>query len=256
MTTCALIALLAHPDDEFAIFPWLRSAVEQGRQVHCVWLTDGGMGGQSVGRRQRESIQVLSRLGLDPARMHFVGEKFNIPDGGLYRRLGDVVVALKQCAYLDQDSELLIPAWEGGHHDHDAGHLVGLALGGRECRLMKQYSMYHGEGLNGPWFKVLSPLRQNGTVSSASTTLPERLGYVARCLQYPSQWKSFAGLLPFYFCRMLQADAFVLQPVDPRRTAMRPHPGALLYERRGGPSWEDFAQVTKAYRWESQAAES
>lgn len=248
--TRPLVALLAHPDDEFAIFPWLRSAAKQGRDVHCVWLTDGGWGGQSVERRRRESIQVLSRLGLDPARMHFVGEELGIPDGGLYRRVGEIIETLKQCAYLGQDVELLVPAWEGGHHDHDAGHLVGLALGGGERNALQQYSMYHGEGLKGSWFKVLSPLVQNGAVLSASTTLWERLGYVARCLQYPSQWKSFAGLLPFYFCRMLQADAFVLQPVDPRRTASRPHLGTLLYERRGGPSWEEFSQSTKAYRQE------
>lgn len=41
----ALLAVMAHLDDEFAIFPWLATTAKAGRQVHCVWLTDGAFGG-------------------------------------------------------------------------------------------------------------------------------------------------------------------------------------------------------------------
>lgn len=246
--TAPLIALLAHPDDEFAIFPWLSSAVREGREVLCVWLTDGGWGGQSTARRRRESVAVLTGLGLDPSSLHFLGEECGIADGSLYLNLDSAFEALKEVVGDSGPSELLMPAWEGGHHDHDALHLLGLRLSGDFKTSPRQYSLYHGEGLRGPWFKVLSPLAANGAVEWAQTSITERLGYVARCLKYRSQWKSFAGLLPFYTWRMLHRDAFALQSAAPERTGQRPHVGALLYERRGGPSWEVFSQATRSYR--------
>lgn len=106
---------------------------------------------------------------------------------------------------------------------------------------MTQYSLYHGEGLPGPWFKVLSPSVANGDTEVLKTSPAERIRCVADCLTYRSQWKSFVGLLPFYSIRMLRSDAFVKQPVSIARTAQRLHPGAMLYERRGGPSWEEFS---------------
>lgn len=242
-----LLAVFAHPDDEFAVFPWLRRALADGRRVEAVWLTDGGWGGQDTARRRTESIAVLSGLGMAPARMHFCGEEWGITDGGLHLRLDEVVPRVLERLGTACGGEVLIPAWEGGHHDHDASHLVGIALARARDARMWQFSLYHGEGLPGPWFKVLSPLRGNGDAETLSTGLGERLGCAALCLRYRSQWKSFVGLLPFYAWRMLSADAFQRQPVDPRRTAQRPHEGAMLYERRGGPSWADFATATAAY---------
>ena len=242
-----LVALLAHPDDEFAIFPWLLAALRDGRDVRCVWLTSGGWGGQSVERRRNESIAVLTGLGLAPSSLYFLGEEMEIPDGDLYLHLDDVVERLKHT--VPTESELLVPAWEGGHHDHDAAHLIGIGLATHLSLVLRQYPLYQGEGLKGPWFKVLSPLPANGPIQFAVTSLAERLRYVRLCLSYRSQWKSFLGLLPFYAWRMRRADAFTLQPVDQQRTAHKPHLGALLYERRGGPSWQIFADVSRRHRW-------
>lgn len=244
-----LLVLLAHPDDEFAVFPWLRAAARSGREIHCIWLTDGGVGGQDIERRNRESMRILRRLGVDIANMHFVGASWNVPDGGLYLRLDDVVPRLvEEFGHLAPTAEWLIPAWEGGHHDHDAAHLAGLAMAAAGTSEVRQYSLYHGDGLSGPWFRVLSPLLANGRQDVINTTLLERFGHACRCLGYSSQWRTFLGLLPFYLIRMLREDAFVLQPVDPARTAVRPHDGCLLYERRGGPTWQEFAAHTQQYR--------
>jgi LmbE family N-acetylglucosaminyl deacetylase len=244
-----LLALFAHPDDEFAVFPWIRAAVEQGRTVHCLWLTDGGFNGQDIERRNEESAKILSGLGVHRAHMHFVGAEWKIPDGELHHALHDVVAKLlERFAGLAGGAELLIPAWEGGHQDHDATHLAGLSLAAAAKARARQYSLYHGKGLKGPWFRVLSPLAENGPIEFMPTTLAQRMGHAIRCLGYPSQWKSFAGLLPFYILRMLRRDAFALQSVAPARVGERPHAGALLYERRGGPAWPEFAGRTQALR--------
>lgn len=77
----------------------------------------------------------------------------------------------------------------------------------------------------------------------------ERASFIKACLGYRSQWKSFLGLLPFYALRLLRRNAFVLQPVDPARTAAeRPHPGPMLYERRTPLTWSAFADATQDFR--------
>lgn len=241
------LLLLAHPDDEFAIFPLACAA--PGDSLHVAWLTDGGWGNQCVERRRRESIASLERLGVPRSNLHFLGHDWSVADGALHHRLDDVVPRLlSYFAWLAPGSELVIPAWEGGHPDHDACHLAGIALARHLGSRLQQFSLYQGEGLAGPLFKVLTPLDANGPTRIIPTTPGERMRYIWTCLAYRSQWKSFVGLLPFYAWRMLRPDAFVVQPVAPERTAQRPHSGALLYERRGGPSWDEFARITVRHR--------
>ena len=245
----SLFVIFAHPDDEFAVFPWLRQALLGGRNVQAIWLTDGGWGGQSTERRRSESITTLMKLGMNSSAMHFCGMDWAIPDGELYTRLKIVVpLVLQRFGAPNAGGEILMPAWEGGHHDHDASHLVGIQLGQVLGARMSQYSLYHGEGLTGSWFKVLSPLTTNGAVDVLPTRLSERLHCALLCLNYRSQWKSFLGLLPLYLLRMFQANAFGLQSIDPERTAQRPHEGPMLYERRGGVQWADFAAATGTFR--------
>jgi N-acetylglucosamine malate deacetylase 1 len=236
------LLLLAHPDDEFAIFP-LVSAPGDG--LHVAWLTE---------RRRRESTEVLERLGVPRSNLHFLGHEWSVADGSLYHRLDDVVPRLlSYFGWLAHGSELMVPAWEGGHPDHDACHLAGIALARHLGSQPQQFSLYQGEGLPGPLFKVLTPLTGSGPARAIPTTAGERMRYVWTCLSYRSQWKSFVGLLPFYAWRMRRSDAFVVQPVAPERTAQRPHIGALLYERRGGPSWDEFAHATARYRFPHRA---
>lgn len=240
------LVLLAHPDDEFAIFPLLE---DRRRPTHVAWLTDGGWGNQSIELRRHESTAVLRRMGVPLDHMHFLGHDWSIADGTLHRQLDHVVPRLlTYFAWIPPKSEVILPAWEGGHPDHDATHLAGVALAAHLALDARQFSLYHGEGLAGPLFKVLTPLLSNGRAEIVPTTFLQRLRYVRECLRYRSQWKSFVGLLPFYAWRMRRADAFALQWVMPGRTAQAPHQGTLLYERRGGPSWRDFAEATRRFR--------
>lgn len=245
----ALLAVMAHPDDEFAIFPWLAKASREGRAVHCVWLTNGAYGGQSIQRRNEESKRALSRVGIRSAHLTFLGEVHGVPDGQLLEHLGRVAQALGNIVRsIDSPLEILLPAWEGGHQDHDASHLAAIAAANGTPARLYQYSLYHGAGLRGPFFKVMSPLGQNGPTTPLPTSFAERARCVAACLSYRSQWKTFVGLLPFYVLRLLRRDGFVLQAVNPARTAERPHAGPLLYERRTAVSWTGFADLTRAFR--------
>jgi len=244
-----LVALLAHPDDEFAIFPWLAAEATAGRPVWCFWLTDGGWGGQDVQRREDESREVLGLFGITVGSFEFLGRTLGIRDGHLADEL-DRMIALVQerLALVGSTYTMLVPAWEGGHQDHDAAHLIGLASSAASQAEVLQYSLYHGAGLVGPLFKVLAPLPQNGALIRCPTSVGFRLKCLAACLRYRSQWKSFMGLLPFYALRLARRDAFVLQPVNAARVREQPHAGAPLYERRGGPTWAAFSRTTAHVR--------
>lgn len=244
-----VLLLLAHPDDEFAVFPWVGEAVRLGRQLLVVWLTDGGWGGQPLEPRRRESMAVLSRLGVAIADMHFLGELHGIGDGTLMHHAEEA--AAHVLALLDDipsPAQVWMPAWEGGHQDHDAAHLVGLHVAASLSREAWQFPLYNGWKLRGPWFRVLKPLPANGGGVALRVAVAERVHCIVRCLQYRSQWRSFIGLLPFYALSMLRREPFTMQRCAADRVGSRPHDGSLLYERRNGPSWSDFLDATAAIR--------
>lgn len=248
-----LLLVFAHPDDEFAVFPWIECAVREGSEVHAAWLTDGGWGGQDIGIRQRESVAVLESLGMRQDCMHFLGAQLGIEDGRLHASLGAATDALLELAAGMAATELMAPAWEGGHQDHDAAHLAACAVARRMRFPAWEYSLYHGRGLPGPLFTVLSLVPRGGIVEDMRTTPRQRWSYVRQCLRYRSQVKSFVGLLPFYALRLCRARAFKRRAISHEATALRPHEGRLLYERRAGLSWNEFAAATMAHRHDAEA---
>ncbi len=243
-----MLIVLAHPDDEFCLFPWIEQNLMAGGEVHAVYLTDGGWGGQSVQRRQLESLRVLRKLGLEDRQVHFLGAEIKAPDGGLHLHMPVVAEALFRLVDVLQPAEMMLPAWEGGHQDHDAAHLLGCLAVQRSKSRGWEYCLYHGYKLRGPVFNLLSFIDRAAIVEEIESAWGSRIRYVGLCLQYRSQWKSFVGLLPLYAFRLLRSRAFKRRSVDYALTSERPHSGLLLYERRAGPSWSDFAMATRDFR--------
>lgn len=240
------VFLLPHPDDEIAVFALLALAVGKV-ETSCIYLTDGGWGGQDIERRERESREVLAAFSV--AHVRFLGRELSVADGDLFRRLESVFDAVESLLARESGPiDIFVPAWEGGHQDHDAAHLVGVRLAGNPGFRVRQFSIYQGAGLPGPAFRMLSPLAENGEATPVPARAAERIRFVRHVLSYPSQWKSMLGLLPVYALRMLARHPFQLQPVRPGRCRTRPHPGPLLYERRGALSWPEFDAATADWR--------
>jgi len=244
----SMLAVFAHPDDEFAIFPWIEDAIGKGGDVHVAWLTDGGWGGQSIERRQRESVSVLNGFGVKTQNMHFLGARLGIADGNLHECLSRAVPVLLQLARETRAEEIMIPAWEGGHQDHDAAHLAGLCVADLTNAPAWEYSLYNGRNLPGALFTVLSLIPREGEVEVLHTSFAHRVKCVATCLRYSSQWKSFVGLLPLYAWQLRSGSAFVRRRAYRDATLQRPHEGRLLYERRTGLTWDAFAAATAMFR--------
>jgi LmbE family N-acetylglucosaminyl deacetylase len=235
--------VFAHQDDEYGVLHVIEGLTRTGTSVVCLYLTDGSYGGQSSVRRNAESLGVLRRIGVACNAVHFVGEAEGVVDGQLQRHLDSSYRAARKIVRrLPRLDEIYLLGWEGGHQDHDAAHIVGMALA-QSLGLLdrtRQFPLYNGFGL--PWilFRVLAPLTQNGPVSTSRIPWSKRLTYALRCLSYPSQAKTWIGLFPFMFFDLVVAGVQRLQPVAVERLMHRPHEGLLLYERRGFLGYEEF----------------
>lgn len=245
-----MLFLLAHPDDEFGCFELIRRVVAGGGRARVVYLTDGGASEAVSSRRSAESRRVLAALGVSARDLHFVGAAQRLPDGGLYRHLRrawDACVDFCQ-AHPGIDA-ICFPAWEGGHPDHDAVYVLGVHLARvMGVKQILQFPLYNAFSVPQPFFRVLHALGENGPVSYLHIPWRERFRYVGFCATfYPSQWKTWVGLLPFVLPKLMVGGAYSLQRADETRIWRRPHEGALLYERRGWLTWGAFETEMRAF---------
>jgi len=245
-----LVVLLPHPDDEFAVLPFLVDAASAGRDIRLVWLTDGGAGRASPALRREESLSVLAASGIRAATCRFLGMDEGLPDGELHRHLRRAKRALDGVVMgIPGPFELWLPAWEGGHQDHDATHALGRMLALEWHAAAWQYPVYRSGDRWGWTFTVLSPLPSMPVGRAVRLSIRDALALIRRCFGYRSQWRSFMGLLPLVAVRLLLLRRpMVLGPVDPAQPLERPHSGVLLYERRSSCTWPDLGAAVSELR--------
>lgn len=242
--------LFAHQDDEFGVFWKIYSLCQTHNRVIIAYLTSGSVSGQQNPTRDQESINVLMRLGVARRDIHFVGASMSIADGRLPEHFG---IAFDACMALVKTvndlAEICSVAWEGGHQDHDACHVVAVIMA-KKLRLLErssQFSLYHGAGLRGSFFRLFAPLPENGEISSMKIPLGARLRFSVYPFIYRSQWKSWIGLYPFMIAHYVFSGNQELQKFSDKRINVVPHGGKLLYERRGSYSRELFFQSATSF---------
>lgn len=243
------VFLFAHQDDEFGIFQNIIEEQRRGCRIVCAYLTDGGA---SSLRRNQESLVVLRKLGVQEQDVFFMGHSLSIPDAGLHGHLEPAANWIREwLSGFSQVTSIYIPAWEGGHHDHDALHAITVSVAHEMGILtrVRQFPLYNGYGLAGPLFRVFLPLPLNGEVERARISWKSRFRFLCYCLSYPSQAKTWIGLFPFVALHYLVNGKQLLQPVSVERIHSRPHDGPLYYERRGFSTWEEMA--TRLSKWRS-----
>ena len=243
--------LFAHQDDEFGVFERIAALRRRGVRVACAYLTDAQTARVDAATRNAESLAVLAKLGVGPGDVHFAGQQLGIGDARLPlqmaaagRWIGDWLDGFGAIEALH------VTAWEGGHHDHDALHVLTVDLAAARGLLERtwQFSLYQAQGLPGPLFRVLAPLARNGAVESTPIAWRARLRYLGLCLSYPSQRTTWIGLFPFVLLHYLLRGDQALQKVIPARTAERPHDGALYYEKRQFFTWSQMNAAIVAWR--------
>jgi len=231
--------LFAHQDDEFGVFFQIERELRAGRQVRCVFITDGGQTADPK-RRNSESQRALSKLGVPQENIMFIGRCLALLDGALHENVESLANWL--VSFFDMHSNIqscFIPAWEGGHPDHDVLHAATTYFLAYHDRLeiLRQYSLYNNYNCPKPFFRILSPLMENGPIEYQAVSIKDRLRYIRLCLGYPSQFKTWIGLFPFALAHFIFDGAQALQQVDIKRLSSRPHSGPLYYEYRNFLDW-------------------
>jgi hypothetical protein len=219
--------------------------------VACAYLTDGQARRARTAERNAESRRVLARLGVAAHDIAFPGQALGIADGCLPLRLSSAHAWLGE--WLERHAApagLHIPAWEGGHQDHDALHAVALEQAAARGLLAStwQYPLYHGAGWPGALPRVLAPLPANGAPRVRLIPWRDRWRNLRCCLAYPSQRSTWALLFGPVMWHYLVQGTESLQPVCLARTHQRPHAGALYYERRRFFSWPHMQAALAHWR--------
>jgi len=229
-----VVYVLAHFDDEYLARPLIRRAVAQGRPhlfVHVVDYRDPKMGA----RRHRETLAFLEAEGVPAASQIHLGAGTGWWDGELHRHIGPAYEALKAAvaaAVPGAVERVVVPAWEGGHPDHDVCSALGAKLAAeRGAQAIDQVCLYQGKGLPWIFYRACTPLAENGPPHELSLAGGEWLGWLAAVGAFPSQLKAWSGLLPGMALTFLRARRFRWQSLDPQRIGEAPHAGGLLYER-------------------------
>jgi len=247
------IFLFAHQDDEFGVLQKIIDEIAKGRNVYCAYFTTGTYDGEKAERRNLESVRVLSDLGVSLKNIIFVGEMLSISDGRLLDHLMKGKNWLFSWLQTQRDVSIYMPAWEGGHHDHDSLHAIGVVVAKINGILPSawQYSLYNAYKCPKPFFRVLSPLLLNGEVVEQSIGLVNRLRFLRYIFWYPSQIKTWIGLFPFILFNYVVSGKQKLQKVSYLRIHQRPHEGDLYYERRNFSTWEKMSKEIEILRNEN-----
>ena len=237
------VFLLAHQDDEFAVFQVLEDSVRHGHRPIVLYLTNGSDPGEDSAIRDAESLTVLKKLGVIPEDVHFIGTSHAIYNFQLADKLGAGYEGARETlGRIPNVTRLFMHAWEGGHPDHDAVHAIGVALA-RNLDLLgqsRQFPVYQGAHLPIGMFRLFAPIMANGPITAINIPWRSRIQQLRLSLSYPSQLRTWVYFFPLLALFMLLRGKQYLQPISLPRIGERPHDGSLLYERRG---WHDPERV-------------
>ena len=241
-----MLFVLAHQDDEVFLSTRIERERASGHAAWCAFLTDGRAHGADPARRNAESRRVLERLAVAPEHVRFSG---NVPDGELPLHLEPTFDELSEWLRDIAVGRIYTTAWEGGHQDHDAAHLVALALARARGLVGRTWHVSTYNGYRRPWmlYRVQQP------VAGARRTCVRRLDVgtaVRHALLpagYPSQRSSWVGLWPGLALERLALRREVVLAADLATVRRRPHAGALLYERRTEWTYDAFRAASARF---------
>jgi len=124
------VFVFPHPDDELAVAAFLRRLCLDGAEVHAVWLHHTPV-------RKSESTAVAAELGIHESRMHF----WHGEDGQLCEQMAEALPWLSELISSIEPDRVATCAFEQGHLDHDATHvLVRRAFSGP----VLEFPLYYG----------------------------------------------------------------------------------------------------------------
>lgn len=238
------LLLLAHHDDEVFCAGHAARALAAGGRLRVVWATAGGLAPGGV--RMREGRAALRALGVPVAHGHDLA----FADQGALDRVGEIAAAADAAVgdVAPGHVRCLVPAYEGGHPDHDAVNLAAALLRARRPDVeIREFALYRRSGL---WLSVQSPAPPAATVHAPFVALPldgAALG-LRRRLAAANVSQLVPSLLPLLAMSRLagrgRSEPSRLLPDHDYRRAPGRRP--LLYELYTRRRFEEFASAAAA----------
>jgi LmbE family N-acetylglucosaminyl deacetylase len=226
----AVVFVLAHFDDEYCALPLILQARAAGEACRFLYVADYRSPAY-VARRLGETRAFLASLGLDPTCAVHAGAGSGVFDGAVIDGLAPALAALRRALEGEPVTRFVVPAWEGGHPDHDACALLAVVLarerGGPPIR---QFGLYNGRRFPRPFYRACSPMPENGPATPVALRPTNWIRWLAAVRFFPSQTWNWLGLWPAMFLTFAQRGGFADQALAPERVRARPHAGRLHYE--------------------------
>jgi LmbE family N-acetylglucosaminyl deacetylase len=239
----SVVYILAHFDDEYCALPLIWQAAREGLEQRFVYLAD--YRDEALGaRRLAETRVFLARQGIAPVSVIPLGLGTGAFDQSVHLSAGRLFPQLVRLAgHVGGVSRLVVPAWEGGHMDHDACAYLAVRLAERiGAPEIRQFSLYNGPGLAGPLLRGGAPLGENGPCVRIGLSPAEWARWMVGVRAFPSQLYAWSGIWPAMFAGLLRRG-FAWQALSAERVMARPHAGSLFYERMFKVAYEEVRQA-------------
>lgn len=232
-----ILVLAPHPDDELVGAAISMSRlIAAGGKVSVLYLTTGVAAEgwpwerhgyeRRVARRRQEALRAAHAVGFS------IENELDIPSRRLIDHLGEVQDIVSHV----QADQLWVPAFEGGHQDHDAANALGFALRGRfQVVEFAEYNFLGG--------RVNANCFPNGSSHPLLLSEDER-ALKKRLLQI---YESEAGNLGYVGCAQES-----LRPLEDHDYARPAHDGRLFRERF---HWVPFRHPRIDWRKQSEISE-
>jgi LmbE family N-acetylglucosaminyl deacetylase len=242
----SVVYILAHFDDEYCALPLIWRAAREGlaqRFIYVADCRDPALGA----RRLAETRTFLARQGIAPSAIVPLGLGTGVYDKTVHHAVGRLLPRLQaEIEAAGPVRRLVVPAWEGGHMDHDACAFMAVRLaarlGGPEVR---QFTLYNGLGRPHPLLRGGAPLAENGARREIRLGPAEWARWMAGVRAFPSQAYAWSGIWPAMFAGFLKRG-FAWQTLAPERVETRPHAGVLFYERMFKTPYEEVRAALDA----------
>jgi LmbE family N-acetylglucosaminyl deacetylase len=222
-----VLFLFAHNDDEYFASLRIGEELQAGNRVLVAYLTHGSIYGADSGERVEESLTILERLGMKRADVFLLGQETDIFDLKLHERMSDAYRALSARLQAIPIGRVYLMAWEGGHPDHDASHLIGRAYArarGLE-RELYEFPAYSR-------LRVMSHVGEGGEILSTATDRRRAFRTLCSAFGYRTQRLTFLALLPGSLVQLVLRGYQTYRRVPLRDYSKPPHGGRLFYERK------------------------
>ena len=242
------IFLFAHQDDEAGVFFTIQKELKRGSDVYCMYLSSGTrtFDNKLIKKRNNESLAVLKALGVNPNNIHFSESLGNFLDQTLIKNINEITKKVEKFIRNKNCCTLYVPAWEGGHPDHDALNVVAAFLCYKHPLIKSfQFSLYNANKRSKYFFNVISPIDKNGPVITDQIPSENIMLYLKLCCYYPSQIKTWIALYPFFLLHFIFLRKQFLQKIIFSRIFERPHKGLLYYEARNFISYNEVSNFIK-----------